>query len=157
MREIQLTQGQVALVDDEDYERVNKYKWYTYRNTSGILYAARSLEIGMLRMHSFILNTVKEVDHKDLSGLNNQKENLRFCSKSQNQANTLKRSVNKRTSIYKGVSLNKKTGSWCARLGINYGTIQLGTFKEEIEAALAYDIAALKYFGEFANPNFKAA
>lgn len=105
-----------------------------------------------VRMHNVILG-LKRVDHADGDGLNNQRLNLRPFFKGQNAMN--KRKPRKyATSIYKGVSKHKK--KWKATIQAEGRSIYLGTFDTEIEAAVVYDVAAKKYFKEFARPNFPA-
>lgn len=93
----------------------------------------------------------KEVDHININPSDNRIENLRAATRSQNNMN---RNSNKvATSQYLGVSFDKGSKSWRAKIGINRISIKLGYFKTEEEAALVYNKAAVKYFGEFANPN----
>lgn len=91
------------------------------------------------------------VDHRDRDTLNNRIENLREANKSQNSLNKKKRKDC--TSIYTGVSFNKKEGKWISSIQINFKSIFLGYFETEIEAALAYNKMAIKYHEEFANIN----
>jgi hypothetical protein len=102
MKEIQLTQGQVALVDDEDYEYLSQWKWYARWNKSTqSYYAVRTVGTKpnqvTVRMHRFIMNTLigMDCDHKDHDTLNNQKHNLRNATKSQNSVNRKLRPDNK--------------------------------------------------------------
>lgn len=161
MKEIVLTQGKVALVDDEDFERLNQYKWTAVKSKAG-WYAQRKLKVKnkngyliKIKMHRQILGlgTLKEdkilVDHKDHNGLNNQKSNLRQATSLQNGANCRNRTDG--LSKYKGVNLRGAT--WVARIGVNNQRIYLGSYKTEREAALAYNEAAKKHFGDFAYLN----
>jgi hypothetical protein len=165
-KEIQLTRGKVAIVDDEDYEWLNQWKWCYASSSNKIGYAGRSIkEIPNIRkaqtilMHSVIFKKHNEnidnkyvIDHIDGDTLNNQKCNLRLATRQQNQFNQRKTS-NKKSSKYKGVSWFQREQKWCARIvcsNIKYG---LGYYDDEIEAALAYNRAALKYFGKFAKLN----
>jgi hypothetical protein len=93
------------------------------------------------------------VDHIDNNPLNNQKSNLRICSLKDNSKNSTKR--NNTSSKYKGVYFENYTKKYKANIKVDYKTINLGRFLNEIDAAKAYDKAAIKYFGEFANLNFK--
>ena len=101
-------------------------------------------------MHRDIMKTPKglEVDHKDYNGLNNQRFNLRNCTHRQNQINKIVISL----APYRGVSWVLKRKKWKikARIKVNGRNIHLGYFKTEEAAALAYNEAAIKYFGEFA-------
>jgi len=159
MKEIKLTQGKVALVDDEDYERLNKSRWLvdTYHTTD---YAYRFLirnlngerKKSKLYMHNEILVSPlgMEIDHRDSNGLNNQKFNLRFCTKSQNQGNSKSRTG---TSKYKGVSWDRKSRKWFAGIKVSGYRTHLGSFEAEKDAALVYNVAAIEHFGEFARLN----
>lgn len=106
-------------------------------------------------MHRFILDLKKEdpdVDHKDGNGLNNQRSNLRTATRAQNARNRRIRTDN--TSGFKGVTWRKDLGKWNAFIEIKTKRIHLGYFTDPMEAACAYDMAAVKYFGEFAHCNF---
>jgi hypothetical protein len=154
MKNIPLTQGFVALVDDADYERVSSHKWYIkIDRRKRTKYAVGAAGV---RMHRFILGLsagpVPQVDHRDHDGLNNQRENLRVCTHGQNRSNTRKA---KGTSQYKGVHLD--SSKWIAMLKSSGRTKYLGTFTSELDAALAYDAAARVAFGEFACTNFPPA
>jgi len=158
MKEIPLTQGQVALVDDEDFERVNKYKWFASWDTGRRTYTARRTKWvrerengkrGHISLHRFVMDVPKgkDIDHRDFNPLNNQKSNLRICTRAQNCMNKLK--WKGCSSRFKGVSWSKEVLKW--RAGINKDGKQhyLGYFNSEEEAALAYNTAALEMFGEF--------
>jgi hypothetical protein len=164
MKEIVLTQNKVALVDDEDYDKVNMYNWQAHRNYRGnSWYAATNIYLTRdntttLKMHRFIMNLTDidpDIDHIDGDGLNNQKSNFRFCSQSQNNMNSKKR-LNT-SSIYKGVCLFRRTGKWLAYIDKDYVRHHLGYFDNETDAALAYNKAAIELFGEFARLNEIAA
>lgn len=157
MKEIKLTQGQVALVDDEGYEWLNSFKWYTGR-CSHLLYAVRNISINgkqtTQRMHQLIMgdNPSKlDIDHRDGNGLNNQKSNLRFCTHQENQMNV--RSHKDGSSKHRGVCWYKPSGKWIAQIQLNGKVIYLGLFDDEEDAARTYNTAAVKHFGEFAKPN----
>jgi len=115
--------------------------------------SGKSQSIYMHRMVLNIENTSRKtvVDHIDHNGLNNQKSNLRFCSNLQNHHNLISR---RGRSVYKGVYFESRTGRWFAQIRINHIGTTLGTFNSEKEAALAYDVAARREFGEFCYTNF---
>jgi hypothetical protein len=152
MKEIILSQGKVALVDDEDYEYLNQWKWcavksrYTFYASRGIM---RDGKWTSERMHRVILNPRERelIDHRDHDGLNNQKSNLRICTNGQNQMNKRPASA----TGYKGVY--KDFGKYKASIEFNNKRLLLGVYRTPEEAALAYNEAAKKYHGEYANLN----
>ena len=152
MKEITLTQGKVALVDDEDFEGLNKHKWQLLRAKT-TNYAIRR-EGKTIYMHREVLNAKAGdyVDHRDSNGLNNQRGNIRLCSQSQNNGNQ-RCQTRERSSMYKGVSINKRAMNWEAHIKIHGRKKFLGYHNTETEAAIAYNKAALEFFGEFARPN----
>ena len=93
----------------------------------------------------------KQLDHKDYDGLNNRIENLREATTSQNMANAPKKKNN--STGFKGVHFNKKKKKYYGRIMVNRENKHLGWFCDPIEAAKAYNTAAIKYFGEFARLN----
>lgn len=154
MKQIPLTKGYVALVDDADYEWLSKSKWYVQVGVRGI-YALRSIWTGSKHttrlMHREILGITDravEVDHIDHDGLNNQRTNLRACSTSQNQGNARRKSTNK--SGIKGVSWYRRDSVWQASINIGGKKKYLGLFPTKEAAGEAYEAAARKSFGEFA-------
>ena len=153
MKEIQLTQGKVALVDDEDFERVNEHKWYAQKGKN-TWYAYRRSPRMSAKMHRFIMNTPKEllVDHIDSNGLDNRRCNLRECSAQQNCMNT--RISKRNTSGFKGVCWHKRDKNWYARIGFNKKKVFLGCYSLAVDAAKAYDAKAAELFGSFAKLNF---
>jgi len=156
MKEIPLTQGKVAIVDDEDFEELNQHKWCLSGDGK---YARRCIgnNIGIY-MHSVIVNTPKgmETDHINHNTLDNQRENLRVCTGSQNMKNRDKQNNN--TSGYKGVTYitnkTKRVKRWLAQTMEKRKHIVIGYFNTAEEAALAYDKYALENHGEFAITNF---
>lgn len=163
MKDILLTKGKRILLDDEDYEWANKYKWYTKKNRSGyygnwyiVRYYYSKTKRTTIRMHREIMGLCKEdisqVDHKDHNGFNNQKANLRICTNKENQQN--KKPVAGCFSKYKGVSYNKRDKLWQSQI-TNNGKRYYGWFKNEVDAAIDYDKKAKELFGEFAYLNFQ--
>lgn len=155
MKEIPLTQGKVALVDDEDYEELSKYKWYAIKGKV-TYYAVRNIKAPtksgqrMIQMHQVITGKLG-MDHADGDGLNNQKYNLRDVVENGNSWN--RRPQAKGSSIYKGVS-KRRDNAFIAGIRQYNKRIHLGTFSSEVEAAKAYDVKARELFGEFARTNF---
>jgi hypothetical protein len=151
MKKIKLTRGRCALVDDQDFEYLNQWKWF-YGNHG---YAQRRLgkRGRMLGMHRVIMGEPKGflVDHIDGDGLNNCRSNLRVATHAQNLCNRGKNSNN--TSGFKGVNWHKNAKKWAAAIMVNRRSHHLGLFSDVQEAAKAYDIAALELHGEFARLN----
>ena len=152
MIKILLTQDKFALVDDEDFELISQYKWYAHRKTKRNYYAETTIKQKHILMHRLIMNAQdsEEVDHINGDGLNNQRHNLRLCTRQQNAFNR-KSNKNKK---FKGIVWRSKRNKWEAYITIDGKYKFLGHFKIEIKAAKAYDIAAKKHFGEFARLNF---
>lgn len=160
MKIIKLTQNQVAIVDDEDFERLSAHKWRAQLDPcSGSYYALRSLprdnngRRGRIYMHREVMNAKpgEFVDHVHHNTLDQRKENLRICTPRQNSAN--KRLALSNSSGYKGVMLNKRCGRWYAQLKVNGRGKHLGYYSTPVEAAVAYDAAATAHYGEFALTN----
>lgn len=150
MREIQLTQGKVALVDDVNFDRLASRSW-CYDNG----YAWAKIDKKKQSMHRFLMDVPKgmDVDHINDNGCDNRRCNLRIVTRSQNMANM----HNNRggTSNFKGVTWHKRDQKWCVGITVNKRKIHIGYFALEKEAALAYDISAIKYFGQYAKVNFE--
>ena len=151
MKTIELTQNKVVIVDDEDYEYLNQFKWNFH------IYAFRMTHNNKIRktiyMHRLINNTPNGLgtDHINHNTLDNRKDNLRTATKSQNAQNGLKRK--NKSSIYKGVSWYKNVGKWAACIRVDRERLYLGCSDNEKDMARTYNKAALKYFGEFATLN----
>lgn len=157
MKEIQLTQGKTALVSDDKFEFLNQWKWRLQEDKKrGLFYAVREVWKGRqaVLMHRLITNAPNgmQVDHKDGNGLNNQDENLRICTPSQNSANKKAPKTNK--SGYKGVCWAKREKTWRAILKKDGRTVLDKFYKNVEDAARAYDEASIIHFGEFARLNF---
>lgn len=163
MKSIQLTQGHHATVDKKDFKFLNQWKWRALKakrkNAPPTWYAIRTtprpnrkcvyMHREVMRLRGF--TEFSQVDHRDGSGLNNQRKNLRAATAPQNHWNRRKGAGC--TSQFKGVYWHKKLKIWMARiycLGKHY---YLGIFKKEKDAAKAYDAASVLHFGEFARLN----
>jgi hypothetical protein len=156
---IPLTQGQVAVIDDEDAERVLAYKWSaTWCKRGRRWYAVRSVgpenSRGSIRMHRFILDAPpnQKVDHINQDGLDNRRSNLRFATNSQNGCN--RKATRISSTGLKGVWPNRITGRFGARIQHLGVRRHLGYYDTAEAAARAYDEAARRLHGEFACLNF---
>ena len=157
-KEIKLTQGKVAIVDDEMYDYLNQWKWFANKQKNDKFYVGRRILVSNKKqstiwMHRFIMNPKKGmvIDHLDGNPLNNQKNNLRICTQSENLRN---RNCNiNNTSGFKGVYWHKITKKWMSYITINKKSLYLGIYTNPIKAAFAYNEAAIKYHGKFANIN----
>lgn len=153
MRGLPLSQGCVAFVDDRDFERASAFKWSLKRSGKN-LYAHRRLGTSSITLHRFLVGLppgVGKIDHWDGDGLNNQRDNIRVCSPTQNMRN--RRPNDNHSSKYKGVGWRKSLGKWYASIRVNGRLIHLGFFRRETSAARAYDAAARKYFDKFCRLN----
>lgn len=160
MKTISLTQGKVAIVDDQDYEWLNQWKW-TASKIRGKWYAVRSLGPRKNRkyilMHRLVHNVLPGMvcDHRNGNSLDNRNQNLRSCTQKDNVHN---QSAHKDAlSKYKGISCDKSSKRrkrWRARIMSDGREKSLGYFDTELEAAKAYDQKAKELFGEFAKLNF---
>ena len=161
MKEIPLTQGKVALVDDEDFEKVSQFQWYANRIGKGDhWYATRNVRRNGKRrpelMHRVIMGLEygdpRQVDHRDrVNTLDNRKCNLRVATRPQNSRNIGVPKHN--TSGFKGVSWRKQDDKWGANIKVNGVQRYLGSFPTKELAAVAYDAAAIELHGEFACTN----
>lgn len=155
-KEIKLSRGYVAIIDDEDYECIAKRKWWT-SYSRGKLYAKTAFFIDGKRIdlklhHEIIVVPIGlEVDHINGNGLDNRKENLRVCVHQENTQNKITRRQDGKASRFTGVS--RRNGAWYARITKDGKTTNIGVFKTEENAATAYNIFADKLFGDFARMN----
>lgn len=148
----------ITIIDDEDYTKISQYnKWHvvSYKNDKK-LYLKSNKRIGKRKSITFYMHRIimdcpenKVVDHINGNTLDNRKENLRICTKSENNIN---RAPNK-NSNHKGVSWCTGIKKWSSKIGINKKRIHLGYFDSEIKAVIAYNQASIKYHGEFARLN----
>ena len=143
-----MTQGKVAIVDDEDFERLNSFKWHYAGG-----YARRGFAVKgkwfFHYMHRYALNVDNIVDHINHDTLDNRKCNLRTVTGSQNHYNMKKWKLDA-SSKFKGVSWKKSKRRWTAYISVDKKQIGLGLFKEETDAAKAYNEAAARHYGDFA-------
>lgn len=160
-KELILSNGISTLVDEEDFYWLNQWRWHAAKIGNNV-YAVRSRRNNHLGLSSRaylhrIIQRVEDknliVDHIDNDGLNNCKINLRTCTTTENKRNITSQKGS--SSKYLGVSFDKNRQKWTASLTKLGGRKFSKRFDSEIEAAKAYDIAAVKHFGEFANLNFK--
>lgn len=154
MTEIPLTQGLVALVDDEDAKTVLAHKWHAAR-VGRVIYAQRTaLRSGRkvtIRLHTFLTGYGK-TDHHNGDGLDNRRANLREATHAENQRN-VRRPIHN-TSGFKGVTLDKRSGKWTAQIHSSGRHLYLGRYTSPEDAARAYDDAAREHFGKYARVNF---
>jgi hypothetical protein len=163
MKEIELTKGYKALVDDNDYDWLSQWKWHCCdKSETSPRYAARCEYLGMVdgkpknkhvSMHRVITGAKRglEVDHINGNGIDNRRDNLRVCTRKQNSRNVSGRS---HSSKYKGVSWDKRRQWWRANIRANHKFFYIGVYQTEEDAAKAYDQKAKEFFGEYARPNF---
>lgn len=145
-----------VLVDDEDYELASKYRW-SLSKTDGKTYACTAIggrkNKKAFSMHRLLLDFPKGkcIDHHDGNGLNNQRNNIRIATDSQNQFNSDKPKTN--SSGYKGVSWRRDKQKFQVQIKFNKNHIHAGYFDNVIEAAKKYNELALRHHGEFARLN----
>lgn len=160
VKQIPLTQNQFALVDAENYDYLMQWKWYAnFDPCTKSFYACRKSttingELKTIYMHRVIMNVTDPkiyVDHVNHDRLNDCKSNLRIATHAQNQANTTSRENS--SSKYLGVSWLKARNKWIVQLRKDKKLTYIGLFKNESDAALAYNEKAIEVHGEFANLN----
>jgi hypothetical protein len=140
-----------ALVDENDFEKVNKYKWHLSNG-----YAQGKVEKKDIRLHHFVFKKPEKgnvIDHINQDKCNDSKLNLREVSRSMNGHNQIKNTNIESSSKYKGVSWNKKNKKWYSKCIFEKKIINLGVFESEEEAAKAYDIYTFIKRGIEANNN----
>jgi len=158
-RRINLGEGRFAIVDQEDFYRLNNFQWGA-KGEDQLIYAMRFViepnkKGKIVSMHREMMNAPKGllVDHRNGDTLDNRRSNLRLATHSQNMSNRGKLKKNA-TSQYIGIHIEKSSGRWVVKTSHNNKSIWIGRFDDEIDAARAYDRAAIKYHGEFARLNF---
>lgn len=163
VREIPLSKGYVALVDEVDYERVMLSKWHAH-GMKGYVYGRTNvtreggvLEYKKVLLHRYILQALphEQVDHENGNGLINTRKNIRVATVANNNCNQKAHPSNPNSLAYsrfRGVT--RRESLWQARIAINRKRFSLGHFEDEIEAAKAYDVACLELHGEFGRLNF---
>lgn len=160
-KQIALTQGKFAIVDDMDFEVLSKFKWYAWC-MRGAFYAMRNIrkEDGKkttIAMHRQILGEYRSgvhIDHVNHNTIDNRRCNLRPCDNQQNHFNMKTKTGSSR---FKGVCWDKSRQKWTCSIAKSGKSIHIGRFIDEIEAAKAYDIKAKDLHGEFALLNFPEA
>ena len=161
MKEIKLTRGMVALVDNEDFDWLNQWKWQadkgrrTYYAVRSVWKNGRTAEKYYMHREIMKVPPDMQVDHISGNGLDCQKHNMRVCTVGQNNMNRSKH-TRKCHSRFVGVSLDKRRGTWQAYINIGGKRTYLGTFADEVQAAIARNLASYKLFGEFARLNIIA-
>jgi len=151
---ISLSQGKVALVDDDDYERIKNIKFYTHHHCNKWYARCSTDQDKKAYLHTLLLNPNinKVCDHINGDGLDNRRCNLRIVTVSQNLMNSSK-PIRKSSSCFKGVCWHKDTKKWQSQIKLNGCSYYLGLFQNEVDAAKAYDDAAILLFGEYAKLN----
>lgn len=155
---VETSQGLHFTVDIEDEDLVKDYIWhinkgYVVRNTEWINGSRERLKLHRVIAERMGLNMSLFVDHIDRDCLNNCRDNLRNATTQQNCMNRSK--IKNTSSIYKGVYWYKAYSLWKSHIRLNGKQICIGYFDDEIEAARAYDNAAIIHYGEYACLNFE--
>ena len=162
MKEILVSGGLVALIDDKDFALVQGYSWNACpgKNTTYAKAWVRGTYSPQknIYLHRLILNAPKgiQVDHQNGDGLDCQRANIRLASNGQNTCNARKHRIvhgNPPLSKFKGVSWQKTMNTWRARVYVAHHEVMLGYFDSETAAALAYNEAAVRLYGQFARLN----
>jgi hypothetical protein len=152
MKEIKLRDGEIVLVDDEDFEWLNRWRWKLENRSNKYACRFDSTIRNTILMHRIIMQTPKgkQTDHINHNGLDNRKENLRVCTCAENSMN---QNIQKRNKYgYKGIrKIGKK---WQAYITLNKKWIHIGVYLSAEDAAKAYDKTAISLFGDFAKANF---
>lgn len=153
MKKIPVGKKEYALVDDSDYEKLSGYKW-SFSDSYAVNWTWKDSKNGRIKMEHVILGKPGKgmvIDHINGNRLDNQRSNLRVCTRAENNKNRGMNSNN--TSGYKGVYWNDIGKKWQVFICINQKPTHMGLFKTKKEAALAYNEAAKEHYGEFARLN----
>lgn len=148
MKRVPLGGNKYAIVDDQDYKGIILHRWYIAEDG----YVAATIKKQKMYLHKFVLNVEGMVDHIDRDKLNFVRTNLRPCTHTENMRN--RGLFRNNSSGYKGVSWDKGTKKWRARIDANGKKYHIGYFVQSKDAAKAYDKWATELFGEFAYLNF---
>jgi hypothetical protein len=158
-RKIYLGEGEFTIVEPPDYYAFAQFKWFLWGSGYNF-YAVREVKIGPNKtrrsyLHREIMKPRKGrvIDHRNVNSLDNRRDNLRHATRAQNNYNRRK-TRKKTTSRFIGIHLEKRDCNWKVQIRNQGKLIYIGRYDNEIDAARAYDCAALKYHGEFARLNF---
>lgn len=142
----------VSIIDDED-SWVFQYNWWAWE-FKGCVYAGTTIQKRKVKLQNLLLPSKPGflVDHKNRNTLDNRRENLRYATKSQNNANSFRPRT---LSGFRGVYPQPQSKNWYAAITYAGKRLYIGTYSSKEEAARAYDEIAVEKFGEFATQNFK--
>lgn len=152
MKELPVYGGKFALVDDEDFEELSKFKWHMRQGYVQRYDSYSACKVTQMHRQLMSPKETEQVDHINGVRHDNRKENLRCCTRAQNCHNRTKYS--RSTSGFKGVTWYKRRNKWGAQIRINGKLKYLGLYDNAADAARAYDGAARELHGAFANINF---
>ena len=160
MKEIYLTRGKIAFVDEDDFRRANQFSWQAQKIQNGWIvkrgiWDATTRNNRSQSLASFLLNlpTGIRADHIDGNPFNNSRKNLRVCTKTENDR-AFRRKAAGKSSRFRGVCWRSRQSRWTAQIESAGVYIHIGSFQKEEDAAHAYDAKAKELFGEFSHLNF---